>query len=166
MQADFEGAYPDHQIRFKKLLPAGSQRSPFASAPVKRLKFIRRDAPTDRASRYMRGYSGDPIDIELQFKARRSGSLGFLGDIASAYQTDGGGMLVHDGIRFDRAVADIKIGHKIRPVHLLGDSSDAGVIDLTDVKRGGDGHPDFSSIAAEAEDLLVDFDKSLGGDRL
>ena len=68
------------------------------------------------------------------------------------------GVVVHDGISFDKAVADIKVGNRIRPVGVFGDSKDVGLIDLTDaVERGEDGHPKFASMVKETKSILADF---------
>lgn len=164
MAEAFAKANPGHVIRFRKLLPTGTTGGLYSQAPVKELRLVRRNAPTDVTDRFLRGSPHDPIDFEISMKARRKGALGILKDVASSLHQNAQGVVMHDGIKFDEAIADVRVGKKLRPVYLLGSSSDAGVIDLTDaVTRGADGHPTFASVSREVSDIMKDFFKTLSG---
>lgn len=96
--------------------------------------------------------------MEISLVAKRKGMLGLLGPILQAIKPDDAGVVVHEGISFGEASADIRVGGRVRSVGIFGTNSDAGVIDLTEsIKRGADGHPTFESVEKETGAILQDF---------
>ncbi|WEK40445.1 MAG: hypothetical protein P0Y50_02230 [Candidatus Brevundimonas colombiensis] len=164
MQKAFAQQNDGFVLRFRKLLPVGKAGGLYAQSPVKELRLVRRNAPSDVTDRYLDETPEDPIDFEVSMRARRKGTLGKLQDILGSLKANDKGLVMHDGIAFDRAVADVRIGRGTRPVNLLGSAGEAGVIDLTEtVSRGPDGHPVFDSLASEVDEILIDFFKTLSG---
>ncbi|WP_156402278.1 hypothetical protein [Caulobacter sp. Root1472] len=163
MREAFEAVNPGYRLQYKKLLPNDVRGSLYYGAPVKRLRFIKRSAPSDITDRYLPNNSGG-ADFEVSLTARRRRSLGDLASIFETLNSSDGGLVVHDGIGFNEAVAEIKIGNAIRRVGVFGSNSDAGVIDLTDViVKGPDGHPTFVSMAEQSDAILKDFHDILLG---
>jgi len=158
----FRIANEGYTLKFKKLVPTDGTGSVYADAPVKQLRFIKRNASSDIADRYI-GESSKPIDMELLLKARRKQSLGSFGSISRTLsRTERAGVIEYDGVEFGEAIASIHVGGKYRPVGIFGISSDTGVIDVTgDVKRGDDGHPLFESIEDQVKHILGDFNRTI-----
>jgi hypothetical protein len=166
MRTDFANENPGFTLHFKKLLPTGVGGI-YDSAPVKGLRLIKRNASSDVADRYLNAQVGYPIDFHIVINARRKGRLGRLGDLINSMKAAAGGVITHDGVTFDEAVAEIDFGGQRRRVGVLGSNSEAGVIDLTDVKRSANGHPLFADISKESTSLLADFQGVIGkSDRL
>jgi len=165
LEEAFEQANPGYVMRFRKLLPNDSGGALYSAAPVKQLKFIKRNAPSDITDRYFDDGIPSEVDFEVAFTARRRQSLGPFGDIARNLARDAKtGLVTHDGIEFGEAVATIRVGGRYRPVGVFGLNSDAGVIDITgDIVKGPDGHPTFESVQLQTKDILLDFHKSLVG---
>lgn len=67
------------------------------------------------------------------------------------------GIFEYEGVSFTKAHAEIRVGGKLRRIGIFGPSSDAGTIDVTDDVKFKDGHPTFSSLAAQANQLLSSF---------
>lgn len=161
----FENENSDFTFVYKKLLPSDANGSILAKAPVKRLRLIRKDAPSDLADRYFRNPSQDSIDFEIIVSARRRKSLGSMSSLLKSIKTTKG-VIMDDGVDFNEAVAEIQIGNKTRRVGILGANGDAGVIDLTnEVDRGPDGHPTFKSLKKATNEILDDFYETIKGDR-
>jgi hypothetical protein len=161
MQTDFANQNPGFSLHFQKQLPMGAGGI-YDSAPVKGLRLIRRNASSDVADRYLNAQFGQAVDFQVVISARRKGFLGNLGDLISSMKAANGGVIQHDGVIFDEAVAEIDFGGRRRRVGMLGSNSEAGVIDLTDIQRASDGHPLFASISEEATVLLAGFQAVLG----
>lgn len=162
LKTAFETANPGFFLRYKKLLPTDKSGSVYSKAPVRRLTLIKHRAPTDLTDRYYPTKSHTGVDFEVSLRARRNGMLGELGSVAGLFETDQAGIVTHDGIAFDEAVAEIKVGRKTRRVGVFGSDSDAGVIDLSeDIERGADGHPTFESLVRESGEILKDFYRRL-----
>lgn len=158
----FRIANPGYVLKFKKLVPNDGSGSVYAEAPVKQLRFIRRNASSDLADRYI-GESSKPIDMELLLRARRKQSLGLFGTISrNLKRSDGAGVISYDGIEFSEAIANIRVGGKYRPVGVFGVNSDTGVIDITsDIKRGLNGHPIFGTVEEQVKNILADFNATI-----
>lgn len=166
MRQKFEEANSGFTLSFRKILPNDAKGSALYSAPVKRLRLIRRKASSDIADRYFDNPSPDAIDVEVTMSARRNKNLGNLSSLLKSIKSGASGVVTHDGLDFPEATADIRVGNRTRRVGVLGVNSDAGVIDLTDViVRGPDGHPTFESIKKETNEILVDFHATLNGDK-
>jgi hypothetical protein len=162
----FEKSNPKFALSFQKILPNDAKGSAFYSAPVKRLRLVKRKASSDIADRYFDNRSPDAIDIEITVSARRNKSLGNLSSLLKSLKGGAGSVVTHDGLDFPEATADIRVGNRTRRVGVLGVNSDAGVIDLTDVIiKGMDGHPTFESIKKETNEILKDFYSTLNGEK-
>lgn len=163
MREAFQAENPEYSIRAQKLMPNDASGSIYNTAAVKRLKLITRNTFSDLADTN-RGEKPEGVDVELSISARRSKSLGTLGKISKALKQDG--ILVYNGMEFDEAVAQVRVGKKVRPVGLFGDHSNAGVIDITEsVDWGDDGHPTMASVDREAILILGDFLSRVSGKR-
>jgi hypothetical protein len=166
MRVQFEKVNPGFVLSFRKVLPNDAKGSALYSAPVKRLRLIKRKASGDIADRYFDNPSPDAIDIEITMSARRNKNLGNLSSLLKSLKGGTSSVLTHDGLDFPEATADIRVGNRTRRVGVFGVNSDAGVIDLTDViVRGPDGHPTFESIKKETNEILKDFFRTLNGDK-
>lgn len=156
-QEEFSALNPGFMLKYQKLLPSEGG-SLYSKAPVKRLRLIKRNAPQDLTDRYLGKRVPDKVNFEVRLSTNRNKMLGLLGDITGALNKSDGGLFVHDGIEFTEAYADVKIGGKYRPVGVLGNDKNAGVIDITeDIVRGDDGHPTFESLAKQCDNILSDF---------
>jgi hypothetical protein len=165
MREQFEKANTGYIFSCRKVLPNDAKGSALYSAPVKRLRLVRRKASSDVADRYFDNPSPEAIDIELTMSARRNKSLGNLSSLMKSLKGGSSSVVTHDGIDFPEATAIIKVGNRTRSVGVMGVNSDAGVIDLTDeIVRGSDGHPTFESLKKETDEILIDFHGTLNGE--
>ena len=166
MKDTFERKNHDFILDIRRMLPNDPTGSAFRGAPVKRLRLIKRGAPSDIADRYFDHVEPATLDLEVVMTARRNGSLGKLGSLFNSIPSGPKSVITHSGIEFPEAVADIRVGSGIRKVSVLGVNGDAGVIDLTDViTRGVDGHPTFKSLEKESDVIIRDFYQTVIGDR-
>jgi hypothetical protein len=164
MKDDFERESPGCIMVFKKLMPSDLRGSIFYTAPIKRMRLIRRRVSVDPADIYLNEGTGDSIDMELTLSARRSKNLGNLVSLKTKMPANKDGVIEYEGLEFNEAVAEIKLGGTLRKVGVFGYNSDAGVIDLTDsVVKGADGHPTFESLQRETTTLLTDFYRVVNG---
>lgn len=160
MKEAFEASNSDYHLRISKMMPNDANGSIFNTAPVKRLKFIKRKSSADISDLY-ESDAPDPVDVELTISARRKGSLGSFRSVAGSLRHDG--VLSYGGMDFDEAVAQIRVGGKLRPVGILGNNRNAGVIDVTEsIVWGDDGHPTIESIRKESQEILKSFSQSIG----
>lgn len=165
LQKLFEHENEDYAIRYKKLLPNDAKGSAYYSAPVKKLRLIKRQASSDIADQYFNPADvPEEIDLELILSARRKKSFGNLASLMNHIKSTDGSIVTHDGISFPEAVAQISIGGRPRQVGILGANSDAGTIDLTDAVDWHGGHPTFASLRREANTLMQDFHSTLVGE--
>lgn len=156
MREDFESKNPGFSLGFSKLMPARNARSPFGDAPVKRIVFKRRKISADDADNYLP--KNEVFDLEVSIKAQGRGILGKLSFFLERMKAKDSGLLVYEGKTYEEALAEVRIGNKIRRVGLTDSEGDFGIIDLTEsVKFGRDGHPDFLSISGEVRDILKGF---------
>ncbi len=163
IREDFETKYPGYSLGFRKLMPAVDATSPFGNAPVKSLVFKRKKESSDDAENYLS--SVDSWDLELSIKAQRRGSLGKLSEIIQKLRKTDSGLITFEGVAYDEALADVRVGSKIRRVGLSDAEGDFGVIDLTDkIEIAGNGHPAFHSIAREVREILENFEYVLRKD--
>lgn len=157
IKADFESANPGMLFRAQKLLPTDGG-SLYAKSPVKRLRLIKRNVEQDITDRYLGTAKPKTVNFEVKLTAGRGQTLGLLKDIASAAKTTDAGVAMYDGIEFNEAIADVKIGGQFRPVGMFGSDSNAGVIDITsEITRGANGHPTFESVSEQCDVILSDF---------
>ncbi|OUJ09284.1 hypothetical protein [Gluconobacter sp. DsW_058] len=156
-QQEFTAINPGYVLKYQKLLPSESN-SLYDKEPVRSLRLIKRNAPQDVTDRYLGREAPDEVNFEVRLSARRSKILGLFGEVTGALKTSDAGLVLHDGIEFSEAYADVKIGGKYRPVGVFGSDSNAGVIDITeDVIRGSDGHPTYQSLCEQSDKILLDF---------
>ncbi|MHA4838172.1 hypothetical protein [Sphingopyxis sp. MSC1_008] len=157
MKEVFEAANDNYLFRMSKMSPHNGGAS-LLKAPVKRLKLIKRNTQSDLADQY-NGKATDTVDVELTVSARRRKDLGPFGSVSR--NLEGDGVLIYDGREFDQAVAEVRVGGKLRPVGIYGDSRNAGVIDITDSVIWEGGHPTIESVRKEANKIVGEFVKTL-----
>ncbi|MFB0874256.1 MULTISPECIES: hypothetical protein [unclassified Sphingobium] len=156
-QEEFAALNPGYVLKYQKLLPSEGS-SLYSKAPVKRLRLIKRNAPQDVTDRYLGKRVPDKVNFEVRLSTNRNKVLGSFGEITGALKKSDAGLVLHDGIEFTEAYADVKIGGKYRPVGVFGSDTNAGVIDITeDIVRGDDGHPTFDSLTEQCDKILLDF---------
>lgn len=156
-QEEFAALNPGYVLKYQKLLPSEGS-SLYGTAPVKRLRLIKRNAPQDLTDRYLGKKVPDKVNFEVRLSTNRNKVLGSFGEITSALKKSDAGLVLHEGIEFTEAYADVKIGGKYRPVGVFGSDSNAGVIDITeDIARGSDGHPTYDSLTEQCDKILLDF---------
>ncbi len=157
----FTTKYKGFRLLFRKLMPEDVKSSALYSAPVKQFTFVKKTLPQAKEDRYLFDIDPDEVEFEVSIKAKRRRSLGTLlsfKEKASETST----LLKYDGIQFDEAKAEITVGKKRRTVGVLGYSSDAGVIELSDtVQLGANGHPTYESIRIETDAIFKDFYSTL-----
>ncbi|MBC9209755.1 hypothetical protein IBL26_23160 [Roseomonas aerophila] len=157
MQEKFEEENEGLSFKYQKLL-ANSLGSSSAGLPVRRLRLIKRGAPSDIANEYFGDSDNDQIDYELSFTARPRKFLGLFSQLMKSMPKETGSVLKYEGLEFNEAYADVRVGRRVRRVGLFGVSSDAGVIDLSDdVERGPNGHPTYESMCELSDGILADF---------
>ena len=162
MREKFEKENNNYSLNHKKLLPTDDVGSVFNKAPVKSLQLIKCDAPSDITDRYFKSPKPNPIDFEIKLTAKRNSQLGSLLRISKSVPQNTQGLIEYGGYTFDKAIAEIRIGGKLRKVGVFGNHNDAGVIDITDsVKFGENGHPTFESLENQAKKILKDYYKIL-----
>ncbi|MCH8489001.1 MAG: hypothetical protein LAT81_03590 [Oceanicaulis sp.] len=159
----FEEENQGYYFRIKKLMPNDLIGSLYKESSVKNLRLIKASSNGDIADNFIKA---DPDDVNFEFvwKARRNKSLGSLKSIASSLNKNAAGLVEFEGIEFEQAVADIRVGGKLRRVGIMGPNADAGVIDITDdVVFGTNGHPTFASLQIESEKILTEFYATISG---
>jgi hypothetical protein len=157
LKEDFEAQNPGFILKYQKLLPSDGS-SIYTSAPVKQLRLIKRNASSDITDKYLGNSKPKRVDFEVKLSAGRKGILGSYNDVTGALKKSDAGLVLHDGVEFSEAIAEVKIGGKFRSVGVFGSDSNAGVIDITeDIERGENGHPTFSSIIDQCDIILSDF---------
>ena len=156
MREDFEGKNPGFSLGFSRLMPALDSRSPFGEAPVKRIVFRRRRVSADDADNYLP--KNEIFDVEVSIKAQGRGILGKLSFFLDKMKAPDSGLLSYEGKTYEEALAEVKIGKKIRRIGLTDSEGDFGIIDLTEnINFGPDGHPELLSISCEVRDILKVF---------
>lgn len=162
--AAFNQGNEEFTLRFSKLMPNDAHGSVFGSAPVKRLHLISKETASGLAARYAGDSRPSHIGVELTLSAGRKGSFGPFGSLSRRMRAQPKSLLAYEGVEFDEATAEIKLGKKLRTVGVLGGNNNAGVIDFTEsVKRESSGHPKYGSIKAESKSVLKDFFETLDG---
>ena len=164
MQEIFAEENPGYSLQFRKLLPNDQEGSIYRNHAMQRLTLIKKNVSSDIADRYSGTRPSGSVNLEVSVVARRKGIVGLFGDLVRTIKPNERGVLIHEGIEFDEAVANVRIGRRTRTVGVFGSTSEPGVIDLSDtIKRGANGHPTFVSISTESDDILKDFEATLGG---
>ncbi len=163
MQDLFEEENPGFIMRFKKLVPNDSFGNVYKNYPVQKVTLIKRNVSPELSDRYSGTRLSEPANLEVSLVARRKGSIGSFGRLARQLGPREAGASAHDGLTFDEATASVPVGGRVRLIGVFGDTSEAGVIDLTNaVRRGTDGHADFDSISDETRKILEEFHGVIG----
>ncbi|MBA3678209.1 MAG: hypothetical protein H0W74_12550 [Sphingosinicella sp.] len=119
---------------------------------------MKRNASKDITDRYLGKEAPESVNFEVRLSARRNKTLGSFGDLTKSLTKNAAGVVLHDGIAFNEAVAEVQIGGRYRSVGVFGSDAEAGVIDVTGaVKKGRNGHPTFKSLREQADEILTDF---------
>jgi hypothetical protein len=151
-------------LAFEKIMPNDSVGSLYFNAPVKKLRLIKKNISSDIADRYFGTRPPEAINLEVSLTAKRKGNFGKFGLLKQSLKKDASGVVTHDGISFDNAIAEIEIGGRTRPVEVFGTNRNAGVIDLSNsIVRGTNGHPTFESMVKESHAILKDFHTTISG---
>ena len=163
MRDEYAASNKEHALNVRKLTPSDKNGGVFAQALVKRLRLIRKNVSPDIADRYLGSRDSDYVDFEVSLTAKARRSLGSLGSVTRAMRKSEG-IVISGEERFDKVVAEIRVGNKVRKVGLFGGDGDTGVIDLTDsVPKGADGHPDFFALTKEVDAILKEFASVIAG---
>lgn len=158
MKSEFEQINKGYILAFKKVMPDDAKGSVLGSAPVVRLRLIRKGASGDVVERYFHENAPQSVNLELIVKARRNGKLGKLEALFSTFKPGAESVLMYEGIQFERVSAEIRVGKRLRKIGVYGSEEDSGLIDLTDeIEKGVDGHPKFEAIREESKRLIDDF---------
>lgn len=164
LKEKFDLTDPKYRINWKKLTPSDGSGSVYNAAPVKSVRLLKKDAHSDIADSHLSTSAPEPVDVTLTVSAKRKKSLGRYQDVAKAVKHDG--VLMYEGVEYDQAIADVRVGNKLRPVSMFGDHSNAGVIEITnEVVFAPTGHPTMASVRKEARAILTDFYSTISRQR-
>lgn len=155
----FEAQHPNFRMSFRKISPDFITRSGHYSAPVKRLTFVSKRIPRDRADLVAHGVHLSECNYEVSIVAKRKGLLGSLSDVKEAFfsmPSEKDGVIQFEGRDYDQAKAEIVISGKRRTIGIVGLSSDTGAVDVTQDVKIFNGHPTFDSISKESDELMSD----------
>lgn len=150
--------YPEYRVTFSKVMPNDAEL--YGSRAVRQIHLVRKDADQGIIEKALRPENEDhKVDVELSIKVRSGGSFGRLKDLDNKL----GGHLEVGDIDYEGVFAEVKVGGSYKRIGVLGVSSSAGVIDVTDeVVRDAEKHPELKSIKASVSKHLADFAKVLG----
>jgi len=155
-RTEFKDQHHGYTVNVKKLMPGDLHDLAMQNSLVKRLTLIKRNASSDITDRYIES-NIEHSDIEFSISSRPRKNLGNLKNLVKSLRMNDG-VITHDGITYEEAVADVRIGDRLRRVGLLGPNTEAGVIDITnDVTTAQNGHPEYDSLAAQADNILKSF---------
>lgn len=164
LRKHFAAHNPDFVLRIRRLMPTGASEAVYAGKPVKNLTLVSRKPPNDIADQLFAGKAQNTRRMSVTFHSARNASLGTFADLMSGLPQDASGVIMHEGVEFDQAVAHVRIGKEIKPVGVFGPSSDVGVIDITEfVEKDGEGLPIFGSVDTEAIKVLHSLYETLHG---
>lgn len=157
IQVDIAGYVADlhdgARVTFQKVMPDDLAKA--STRQVNKVTLHKRKAHRDSADRFVSG-GVDLIDVSLVFEPTKRGGLGPLGSLIDRFR-EKREPLDYSGIEFDGLSADVRIGRSIRKIGIIGVSTSAGVIDVTDNVEKLNGHPTFESISRVSADVLRDF---------
>ncbi|WP_412553695.1 hypothetical protein [Shimia sp. MIT1388] len=151
-------AFPDHRVTFSKVMPNDAKL--YGNRDVRQIHLVKKDADQSVIEKALRPENkSHKVDVELSIKARAGGTFGKLKDL----DTKMGGHLEVGDIDYEGVFAEVKVGSSYKRIGVLGVSSSAGVIDITDeVTRDADRHPELKSIQKSVSNHISDFSKVLG----
>lgn len=157
IRSEYTHAYADYTMTFKKLIP--NDKKLFGNHTVKKIELIKRSERAASLKPNMRPDNCDLVNLELAIRPQKKGTFGKLKDLDQRLQ----GVLSIDGIDFDGAFGTIQANGKTKKVGVLGLSSSAGVIDVSnEVNLNADRHPDLPSISRVFEAHMADFARDIG----
>ncbi len=147
------------RLTYKKVMP---QDGPdLLNKPVSRLRLIRKSQSSDRAKNMLGTYAVEH-DLELVLKAKRHSGFGHFGPVGKLLRGQGPRALVYDGVQYDDAKADVRIGGQYRPVGIFQLSDNHGTIDITDeVTVDANGVPNINQIRRETRKIINDLFRRL-----
>lgn len=150
--------YGDWRLTVTKLMPNDVKL--YGNSVVRSVQLVKKNTDQSIVDKALRPTTADTkMDVELFLRARGTGSFGKLKDLNSKI----GGHLEIGNVEFSGAYASVKVGSSFKKIGVVGVSSTAGVIDLTDdVDLDSEKHPTFKSVSEETKRHLVDFAKILG----
>jgi len=155
--ARYRKDFPDFNLTAQKLIP--NDREIYGAQHVKKISLIKKQAPRASLRPGLRPDNCDTVDLELSIAPKQKGTFGKLKDIDDRLN----GTLVVDDIEYEGAFATIRAGGTTKRIGVMGLSSSAGVIDVSnDVDFGVDRHPEINSISSVFESHMADFSKALG----
>lgn len=154
----YEMMHPDWRLTIAKLMPNDAKL--YGNRVVRSVQLVRKNSSQNIVEKALRPAGQDTkVDVEFSLKARGGGNFGRLKDLKDKIE----GHLEIGGVDFAGAFASVKVGSSYKKIGVLGVSSTAGVIDLTDdVMLDANKHPTFKSVSKEAERHIADFAKILG----
>lgn len=150
--------HPDWSLTMSKLMPNDAKL--YGNRVVRSVQLVKKNTTQNIVDKALRPVDEDTkMDVELFLKARGKGHFGKLKNLESKI----GGHLEIGDLEFSGAFANVKVGSSFKKIGVLGVSSTAGVIDLTDdVVLDTNKHSTFKSVSAETARHLADFAKILG----
>lgn len=154
----YEMMNPDWRLTIAKLMPNDAKL--YGNKFVRSVQLVKKNSSQNIVDKALRPTDKDiKMDVELSLKARGRGNFGKLKDLGNKI----GGHLEIGDLEFSGAFASVKVGSSFKKIGVLGVSSTAGVIDLTDdVVLDANKHPSFSSVSKETSRHIADFAKILG----
>jgi hypothetical protein len=150
--------HDDWRLTITKLMP--NDIDLYGNKKVRSIQLIRKNTDQNIVEKALRPTNEDTkMDVELFLKARGTGGFGKLKDLNDKI---GGHMEIGD-VEFSGAYANVKVGSSFKKIGVVGVTSTAGVIDMTDdLVFGADKHPTFESVSEEATRHITDFATMLG----
>ncbi|WP_297767532.1 hypothetical protein [uncultured Roseovarius sp.] len=154
----YEMMHPDWRLTMSKLMPNDAKL--YGNKVVRSVQLVKKNSSQNIVDRALRPTDADTkMDVELSLKARGRGNFGKLKDLGNKI----GDHLEIGDLAFSGAFASVKVGSSFKKIGVLGVSSTAGVIDLTDdVLLDANKHPSFGSVSKETSRHIADFAKILG----
>lgn len=153
---------PEYVVKIARLTPTHGPGGIYSDSLVKKLRFFKTVNPTDIADVHLRSERQKPVTFEVTVSTERADTFGRLSEVAKFKPRVLSGMFVDEESDFDRAVAEIRFGDRVRRVGIFGSHVDAGLIDITeDVHRGADGHPSEESLKEVSRSILKTFATTL-----
>jgi hypothetical protein len=155
------------RLTVQKVMLSAAEDPVVRASPVKEVILVRNRMPADRFNRYVRN-AVDKIRLKITIGATRGSTLGSYIGLFNEYQAHQGDILLFEGIEFQKAIALVEVGGKLRKVNLLGYDSSAGVIDISDqVELDDDGEyptadsmePVFRSSISDVAEMLAAMDE-------
>ncbi|MDE0591589.1 hypothetical protein OU789_16745 [Halocynthiibacter sp. C4] len=149
--------YEDWQLTMAKVMPNDVKL--YGDKDVRSIQMVARNTDQNLIEKALRPTDSETkIDLEFSLRAKGKGSFGKLKDINKKIADH----LEIGGMGFSGAYASVKVGSSFKKIGIIGVSSTAGVIDLTDdVVLDANKHPTFDSISNVTHVQIIDFARLL-----